>query len=1080
MHLLSDGTVMVENNNDGSLYGPTWYLLTPDSAGHYANGTWTTLRSMNDTRLFFASQLLKDGRLFVAGGEYGTGTSAAEIYDPLVNTWTSLPNPGHRFSDANSEILSDGRVLVALVETDLRHTLIYDPGANTWSAGPTCNGIHNESAWVKLPDDSILMVDRLSTSAERYIPSLNQWVIDATVPVSLYDPYGDETGPGLLLPNGNVIYFGATGQTAIYTPSGTSAPGAWVAGPDLPDGQGMPDAPSAMLPNGKILIATAPIPISGNVFQSPTSFYEYDYVLNSFTRVSPPGGGATEGGSSFQRNMLMLPEGKVLSSRFSNQLYIYTPDGTPISSAKPVISSVSQNLDGSFHLTGTQLNGISEGACYGDDDQAASNYPLVRLTSGSGNVYYARTYNWSSTSVMTGNRPVATEFSLPAGLPAANYSLVVVANGNSSDPVPFSALPQPPVITVQPVSQTIPAGNSVTFSVGGTGTAPLSYSWQRNSAFIAGATNPSYTTNNVQLADSGNQFRCVVTNVAGSATSSVAVLQVVVSNDQCAGALPVTGLTFSAALSTSNATSTGDPAPACVPGFGNGVWYRYTPAAPGQLELDTFGSDFDTGLGLYTGSCGALTQVACNDDSGGSQSQIVLPVSAGTTYYILAGGHGANTGNLLFHLALSPNLDHFIWNTVPSPQSANVPFTVTVSAKDVLGNGFTNFAGSVVLSATAAGGIGTNRLVDGLSSTGSATGTFTYGYPFTPTNNLTVTHASSFFGSKVSLWTGAGVLLATQAVAGPNGVWTETPLSVPLSLAAGSNYVVAVRVSSSTYYWLTSLSGAFADGTIGTALFTTADAFPTGTSAGFWPLVGLRYSVGVPQSIAITPTNSAPFINGIWTGNLSVLQAGTNVVLRANDGAGHSGLSNPFQTVGLPTLDHFAWSPVSPPAGTNVPFMVTITAQSSNNVTIPGFVGPVNLTATGGSPLGPVAISPPRSAWFLNGVWTGSLIVLQTANNVVLVAADDAGHTGSSNPFVVASPNVAPYQININGISRGQDGQLQLTISGWPGDVYRVLASTDLLDWKTIATITNLTGIVQFTDPEAAIYDQRFYRCITP
>jgi hypothetical protein len=299
-------------------------------------------------------------------------------------------------------------------------------------------------------------------------------------------------------------------------------------------------------------------------------------------------------------------------------------------------------------------------------------------------------------------------------------------------------------------------------------------------------------------------------------------------------------------------------------------------------------------------------------------------------------------------------------------------------------------------------------------------------------------------------------------------------------LAAGSNYVVAVRVSGNTYYWLTSLSGAFPDGTIGTALFDSADTFPTRASAGFWPLVGLRYSAGAPQSIAITPTNSAPFINGIWTGNLSVLQAGTNVVLRADDGAGHSGSSNPFQTVGSPTLDHFAWSPVSSPAGTNVPFMVTITAQSSNNVTVPGFVGPVNLTATGGSPLGPVAISPPRSAWFLNGVWTGSLVVLQTANNVVLVAADDAGHTGSSNPFTVATPNVAPYQIKITDITRGQNGQLQLTMSGSPGDVYRVLASSDLLDWKTIATITNVTGVVQFTDPDATLYDHRFYRCVTP
>jgi len=71
-----------------------------------------------------------------------------------------------------------------------------------------------------------------------------------------------------------------------------------------------------------------------------------------------------------------------------------------------------------------------------------SNYPLVRLTDASGNVYYARTYNWSSTSVMTGGRPVSTEFTLPAAVNqggGATYSLVVVANGISSDPMLFPA-----------------------------------------------------------------------------------------------------------------------------------------------------------------------------------------------------------------------------------------------------------------------------------------------------------------------------------------------------------------------------------------------------------------------------------------------------------------------------------------------------------------------------------------------------------------------------------------------------------------------------------------------------------------
>ena len=135
--------------------------------------------------------------------------------------------------------------------------------------------------------------------------------------------------------------------------------------------------------------------------------------------------------------MLDLPDGTVLYSDFSSQLYVYHPDGSPLAAGEPTITSITPNANGSYHLTGTLLNGISEGAAYGDDWQMNSNYPIVRLTDAAGNVHYARTFNWSSTGVMTGNTLVTTEFRLPSGLPAGTYLLVVVANGNSSVPVSF-------------------------------------------------------------------------------------------------------------------------------------------------------------------------------------------------------------------------------------------------------------------------------------------------------------------------------------------------------------------------------------------------------------------------------------------------------------------------------------------------------------------------------------------------------------------------------------------------------------------------------------------------------------------
>jgi hypothetical protein len=137
--------------------------------------------------------------------------------------------------------------------------------------------------------------------------------------------------------------------------------------------------------------------------------------------------------------MLDLPDGTVLFSHSARDLWVYQPSGAPLLAGKPVITSVTLNGDGSYHLVGTGFNGISEGATYGDDKQMNSNYPLVRLTEAfSGHVVYARTYGWSRTSVQTGALLVSTECRLPASLPPGQYSLVVVANGFSSDPYPLA------------------------------------------------------------------------------------------------------------------------------------------------------------------------------------------------------------------------------------------------------------------------------------------------------------------------------------------------------------------------------------------------------------------------------------------------------------------------------------------------------------------------------------------------------------------------------------------------------------------------------------------------------------------
>jgi hypothetical protein len=127
-------------------------------------------------------------------------------------------------------------------------------------------------------------------------------------------------------------------------------------------------------------------------------------------------------------------------------------------------------------------------------------------------------------------------------------------------------------------------------------------------------------------------------------------------NDNFANATTVTEpLPFTNSVDTTQATV--EPTdPACAQaGFDpqNTVWYSYTPSTSGFVQANTFGSDYDTTLWVGTGTAGNLSEIACNDDTGGGttgvESKVIWDATASTTYYIMAGsccGGGTNGGNL--------------------------------------------------------------------------------------------------------------------------------------------------------------------------------------------------------------------------------------------------------------------------------------------------------------------------------------------------------------------------------------------------------------------------------------------------
>ena len=247
-------------------------------------------------------------------------------------------------------------------------------------------------------------------------------------------------------------------------------------------------------------------------------------------------------------------------------------------------------------------------------------------------------------------------------------------------------------------------------------------------------------------------------------------------------------------------------------------------------------------------------------------------------------------------------IDHLSWSPLAATQNLNAAFPVTVSALNLTNGIASGFVGPVALSAFTTG-FGPSATIIGNQTAGSyLTGSeMTHGYAFTPTNNVQVTAVRGYNTDKVSICVDAnGALLVSQAVSA-SGSWTEATLAGPVTLAAGTTYRVSAHIPAGWrgYFKTASWPTSFANGTVGQNFYYSyGDVLPTtvyGTSQG--PLVDLRYQVVSSNSLPVTPTSSGAFVGGVWNGNVTLGSIATNVVLKADDGAGHVATSNPFNVV---------------------------------------------------------------------------------------------------------------------------------------------------------------------------------------
>jgi hypothetical protein len=392
LFLMTDGTVLAQDEGSCGCGAGDWWRLTPDETGSYVNGKWKKIASMPTgySPLYYGSEVLPDGRLIVNGGEYngsdsGVWTTKGAIYDPVTNKWKNVnpPSGWTTIGDAQTTLLGDGTYMRANCCTTDEVTL--DLKTMKWT--PTGTGkadINDEEGWTLLPSGQVLTAD--ANNAQ--------------------DPTNTE------------IYY-------------TISTGKWAAGPTFPKDNGVyfdeADGPAALLPDGNVLLAASP-----GVYKTNTEFFEFDGTkLNK-----EPGTPNAPNDSSYYFRLLTLPTGQVLASDGSTDVEVYTPSGSANPDWAPVITKFPKvvKLGETYKLTGTYLNGFSQAVAYGDDYQANTNYPIVRITNTrTGKVFFAKTSAFSSMLPANPN-PVTAKVEIPLHMAKGHATLEVIANGIASTP----------------------------------------------------------------------------------------------------------------------------------------------------------------------------------------------------------------------------------------------------------------------------------------------------------------------------------------------------------------------------------------------------------------------------------------------------------------------------------------------------------------------------------------------------------------------------------------------------------------------------------------------------------------------
>jgi hypothetical protein len=728
--LLPSGKVLVAGGGLASaeLYDP-------------AGGTWTTTGSMGAPRSGHTATVLNDGRVLVTGGSTTGGgyLATAEVYNPASGLWSPVNPMGTARYRHTATLLPNGTVLVAGGLGTFTNAELYDPGSGTWSsAGNMTTDRHSHTATL-LPNMKVLLVGGFSYNTGA---STNAGIVRTA---ELYDtgiPVNDNLSGSILLAE-NVYY---SQNTANATDDGYSSclgrdrtKGVWfVYLPAYTGTTTVDTCPSDFDNNLEVFYFNGTLFVTVGCNEDSTSCPNYWQASYNFTCTAGTpyfiyagGYNGQSGNLSIRARMNMsIPANDGCSGAIALTENVYysqvtsnaTDDGyspclgrdrtkgvwfayTPAYTGTAHVDTCPSDFDTMLEVFTGNCASPSSLVC-NDDSPVCGNYrSATNFTCTAGATYYiwAGGYNGQVGNLQVRARviPLIPPNDLCGGaVPLTENRYYSQVTSNATDDGHSACL-----------GRTRTKGVWFTYTPASSGIATVDTcpsDFDNNLEIFNGTCGAltSIVCNEDSFACAGYwqasaSFACTASTTyyiyAGGYNGQAGTLQIrarintlAPANDDCSGAFALTENGYYSQI-TSNATDDGF-SPCLGRDRTRGVWFAYTPVSTGTAAVDTCPSDFDTMLEVFTGNCASLSSLACNDDSpvcGNYKSATNFTCTAGTTYYIWAGGYNGQAGHLQIRASVA--VTPIILTNLGYTASGSFRFTIKGDPGEYIVFGTSNF-----------------------------------------------------------------------------------------------------------------------------------------------------------------------------------------------------------------------------------------------------------------------------------------------------------------------------------------------------------------------------------------------------